>query len=97
MGDLVVTTEGEAELTDLDGGVEKATLAPDELEALTAALDDADFAGAPTEPDIDEVCPDALAYRVTYQQWQVTADTCTVPDEIAPALEQLQSVLARFV
>jgi len=96
IGDLTVTADGEAQRRDPQGGVERMTLSTDELGTLVAALDDADFAGAPAEPGSDDVCPDGLAYRVTYQEWQVTADSCTVPDEVAPAVEELQSILGRF-
>jgi hypothetical protein len=96
IGDLVVSPDGEAQLHDPQGGVTTATLSPDELDALVAALDDADFAGAPTAPDIDDVCPDALAYTVVYQEWQVTADTCTIPDEVAPVVDELQAILYRL-
>jgi len=96
MGDLAVSADGEVQRRDPHGGIETTTMSADELGVLVAALDDADFAGAPAEPDIDDVCPDALVYKVVYQEWQVTADGCTVPEQVAPVVEQLQALLGRF-
>jgi hypothetical protein len=96
IGELLVSPEGEVQLLDPQGGIETATLTAEELGSLVAALNDADFAGAPADPDIDDVCPDAIVYTIIYQQWEVTADTCTIPDEIAPAHDQLQAILARL-
>lgn len=96
VGDLVVSPGGEAQLRGPQGDIETTTLTPDELTTLVAALNDADFAGVPAEPDVEDVCPDALVYTVIYQRWDVTADSCTIPDELAPSLDELQTILSRF-
>jgi hypothetical protein len=96
IGDLVVTPDGDVRFEDRQGGIETVRLDAGELDDLVTTLEDADFAGAPTEPDVDDVCPDALVSRVTYGEWEVTADTCTVPDEVAPVFDALEGILARF-
>lgn len=33
---------------------------------------------------------------VSYEQWQVTADDCTIPAEIEPVMDRLRELMGRF-
>jgi hypothetical protein len=99
LGNLVVSSAGEVSQTGRTGPdepVQQATLPPDELDSLAALLERTDFAEVPAEPEGGMVCADGYVYIVHYGRWTVTADDCTVPDELAPLLDRLQDLLARF-
>jgi hypothetical protein len=94
MGNLVVSTTGEVRHTGRDGQVDQDTLDPGELDALTELLASTDFAGLPDEPEA--ICADGILYTVLYQQQTGEADSCTVPDGLAPVLDNLRGLLSRF-
>jgi hypothetical protein len=94
MGNLVVSTTGEVRHTGRDGQVDQDTLDSGELDALTDLLASTDFAGLPDEPEA--ICADGLLYTVLYQQQTGEADSCTVPDGLAPVLDNLRDLLSRF-
>ena len=94
MGNLVVSTTGEVSHTGRDGQVEQDTLDPGELDALTDLLASTDFAGLPGEPEA--ICADGILYTVLYQGQTGEADSCTVPDDLAPLLDTLRDLLSRF-
>jgi hypothetical protein len=94
MGNLVVSTTGEVRHTGRDGQVDQDTLDSGELDALTELLASTDFAGLPDEPEA--ICADGILYTVLYQQQTGEADSCTVPDGLAPVLDNLRDLLSRF-
>jgi hypothetical protein len=94
MGNLVVSTSGEVQHTGRDGQVAQDTLDPGELDALTDLLASTDFAGLPEEPEA--ICADGILYTVLYQQQTGEADSCTVPDGLAPLLDNLRDLISRF-
>lgn len=95
IGSLVVTIDGVMRHIGDDDRVEQDALAPDELDALVVLLESTDFADLPASPD-GAACADAYVYTVHYAGWTVSADDCTIPDPLAPVLDRLQDLLARF-
>lgn len=98
LGNLVVSSAGEISQTGRDEQeqVQEESLPPDELDSLVRLLERTDFDSVPAEPEGGAVCADGYVYIVHYASWTVTADDCTVPDELAPLLDRLQDLLARF-
>ena len=95
-GGLVVTASGEVTATSPTGQVTHGTLAADEVRALADLLAGTDFAALRTDPGPGSSCADAFAYVVRYRQWAAGADDCTTPAELAPILDRLQDIQARF-
>jgi hypothetical protein len=95
VGGLVVSPDGVMRHIG-DARVAQGALAPDELDSLVALLDRTDFADIPAEPERGAPCADAYVYTVRYAEWTVSVDDCSVPDELAPVLDRLQDLLARF-
>ena len=53
-------------------------------------------AALPAEPPSENACADAYVYTVRYAEWTVRADDCSLPEDLAPLLDRLQDILARF-
>ena len=93
MDSLVIESDGRAELTVRGSDPVSFTLSDDELEAVTDALQDADFAEIDADSTSDQAIADAFTYKISYGGKTVRTDDGSIPSELQGLLTELDRLV----
>jgi hypothetical protein len=99
-GSLVITTDGEMVHKAPDGTEEYAVLPAAKLNEVFMLLADAPWGTTPQVPPNPSPCADVYIYTVSFQDFTVTADDCTIstlPESMQPVFSRLIELLLGFV
>jgi hypothetical protein len=99
-GTLIITTAGEVIRKAADGTEEYQNLSTQELNSLVVLLADAPWGTTPSVPSTPSPCADVFIYTVTFQDFVMSYDDCTIndlPDGMKQVFNQLIERLLTFL
>jgi hypothetical protein len=90
---LMISPDGRASLVVRGHEKQDFRLSDEELDSLTAALDEANLDDLPSEATTAPAAPDTFSYSVSYQGKRIRTADPSVPSDLKPLLSELNRIV----
>lgn len=90
---LVVNPDGRASLIVRGHEEQNFNLSEEELNSLTAALDEANLEDLPSDSTSGQPAPDTFSYSLSYQDKRIMTDDPSIPSDLKPLLSELNRIV----